>query len=140
MLGIGFCIGMRRPYAVARLEGSARARPFDGFLLKAMHGIQMWLRRSVGNWVAPAQLDESLVEGQRDDVVVVVTRHEHATEDLFHVGPPTYASQLEIAQPQLQVGEPRLSTVGIKNVDCRRKTIAGLYGCHSHASIVWVMT
>jgi hypothetical protein len=38
------------------------------------------------------------------------------------------------------VGEPRLSTVGIKNVDCRRKTIVGLYGCHSHASIVWVMT
>jgi hypothetical protein len=43
------------------------------------------------------------------------------------------------------VGELCCLTVGIKNVERRRsgdhrKTVAGLYGCPSHASIVGVTT
>ena len=80
--------------------------------------------------MAHPQLHKSLVEGQRDDVVVVVTRNEHSTEDRFKVGPLADTSSLEIAQPQLLVGESRLLTVGIKNVERRMITLVNRTSCH----------
>jgi hypothetical protein len=63
-----------------------------------------------------SQFDEPFVKSVSDDVVVMVTGVDEAVEDGFDNQWHTRTAQLEVAQPQLSVGEFGLASVLVEQV------------------------
>jgi hypothetical protein len=67
--------------------------------------------------VIPTDLDEALVEGVRDDVVVVVAGRQDSVQEGLHLEARAHATELEVAQPQLAMRKAGLLSVRIEEVD-----------------------
>src|ERR1019366_6463503 len=70
----------------------------------------------IGDRVVPPQLDEALVQGMCDEIVVMPAWPEGSIEVRLELQAGAHPSQLEIAQPQFSVGERGILTKRIKHV------------------------
>ncbi len=69
--------------------------------------------------MVPAHLDEPLVEGMGDDIVVVGTRAEGTVEERLQLQRSAHPSQFEVAQPQLAPGQIGLLSEEVEGVGLR---------------------
>ena len=64
-----------------------------------------------------AELDESLVERVVDDVIVVIARDQRAEEVGLELHRRAHPAELEVAQPELAVGQVGAEAVLVEVVD-----------------------
>ena len=67
--------------------------------------------------MVPPQLDEALVQGMRDEIVVMPTRQEGSIQVRLELQAGAHPTQLEIAQPQFTVGQRGIPSERIEHVN-----------------------
>ena len=80
-----------------------------------------------------AQFDESLVEGVRDDVMVVIARLKRAVTEGLDLQGGTHSPELEIPKPEFAVGKPASwrarSNTSFIGVDITRPVLLDGFDC-----------
>jgi len=78
----------------------------------------------IGDRVIAAKLNEALIEGVSDEVMVVGAGGQYSIQVGLELEGGAHAAEFEVAQPKLAVREPRFLAVGVKDVN-RRLTHRG---------------